>query len=184
VHQAFLAINKDLLSQFPGISWYSPEDLGGLGLRIISTTYLGSALEDVDAIKTTVLYGPTALDVACEDWLRANPASNWSKRMPTDAPIQIRKVWTTLIPFNPRPQFEREGFKDFRTQLFDMSEDDIGFLDVATYYIAPTLVKTQLKQDPFRVLHTNQKIWRQVRGRVLRNVKVSESTPVAVPGLD
>jgi len=180
VHQAFLAINRDLLSLFQDLPWYIPEEFCGLGLEPVKTYRL---TDDVDTSSVTYKYGPSPRDVAVAEYISEHPESNFATRMPTDAPIQIRKVWTTLIPFNPRPQFVRRDVKDFRTQLFDMSEDDIGFLDVATYYIAPTLVKMQIKKDPFAVLHKNQQVWRRACERVLRTKKF-KSIHVAVPGLD
>jgi hypothetical protein len=47
-----------------------------------------------------------------------------------------------------------------------MSENDIGFLDVSTYFLAPGFLETDLN-DPLLQLRHNQRVWRRLRRRFL-----------------
>jgi len=147
VHKIFLEMHRDLLCSpsLSEISWYAPESLGGLGLCPIFAT------NDLDVM----LFGPSELDEKIINHLISFPDSSLH-RLPSDAPLAVRQSWTRSIPFR-------------RTQLesFIMCENDIGLLDVSTYYLIPGFLAAGLS-DPLHQLTHNRRIWRRLRRRFSR----------------
>jgi hypothetical protein len=144
VHRLFLNNNHDLLHSptLSEISWYAPESLGGLGLVPIF---------DSDDL-SRMLYGPSPLDLLVCDHLISYPNSQLH-RLPTDAPLAVRSLWTSGLPF-----------KRSTTCSYDLDETDIGFLDVSTYYLVPGFLEAGLK-DPLLQLSHNRRVWRRLRRR-------------------
>jgi hypothetical protein len=144
VHDLFLRCHHDLLRSplLSGISWYAPESLGGLGL----VSLLDDCLEPLREF--------SVLDRRIVDHLTSYPDSSLH-RLPTEAPLAVRSLWTQALPY-----------KRTRACSYDMSENDIGFLDVSTYFLAPGFLETDLG-DPLLQLHHNRRVWRRLRRRFL-----------------
>jgi hypothetical protein len=149
VHRAYLRHNAELLKFAAGLPLYLSESLGGVGLRVIyDPSSLGGDVDDV-----RVLYGPTPWQVKAADWLEWNPSRD-VRQLPADAPIVVRSVWTKLLPYRSND-----------TVSYDMSEEDIGLLDVSSYYLVPSLVAQTVSKPGLPVLRANQRAWRRLRAR-------------------
>jgi hypothetical protein len=153
VHEAFLKHNAELLSKLRGVPFFIAEEYGGLGLETIRDTSRYSG--DIDDWDSTVVYGPEAWQLTAVQYLSDHPRSLVVSRLPTEAPIQVRSTWTRLLPFRNLRE---------RTQ-YDMTEDDIGLLDVSAYYIVPSLVSRELVRPGLPILRANQSAWRRLKRR-------------------
>jgi len=150
VHKAYLKHNKDLLKLFGGIPWYVSEDYGGVGLApILDPNWDG----DIDTPR--YIFGPKPWELAAVEELQLHPSRYPVRHMPHDAPIQVRSSWTKLLPFR----------NIAGKSSYDMSEADIGLLDVSAYYIVPSLVGRALKGKRAPVLCANQRSWQRLRRR-------------------
>jgi hypothetical protein len=149
VHDAFLRHNRPLLKSLPGLPLYVPTVMGGLGLCPIPDP----SSDDLD---TPPLYGPLPWQLAAMEFLENNPNSYRISTLPTDVPIQVRSLWTKFIPYHNSRQ---------KPTSYNMTQDDIGLLDVSTYYLCPSLVAHALKKDPLQILRRNQRVWRSLKRR-------------------
>jgi hypothetical protein len=157
VHKAFLHFNKEVLSHFSGIPYFAPEECGGLGFRpILDVSTLSGEVSDIK-----FAYGPSPWEERAVEWLQENPSSRMVRRLPTDAPIQVRGVWTSLIPYRNRKNLGNAN-------QYDMTEEDIGLLDVSAYYIVPSLVARALTKPGLPILRANQRAWKRLRARFNR----------------
>jgi hypothetical protein len=180
VHRAFLKFNKDLLSHLTGIPWYVPEEYGGLGLHpIVDSSTLGGDVDDV-----VYLYGPTPWELEAVDWLSNHPGSRMTRRLPTSAPIQVRNVWTSLLPFRNRQFNSRKSLS--LPDKYDMTEQDIGLLDVSAYYVVPSLVARAVVRPGLPILRRNQRAWKRLRARFDRplGLVVPPVTPSVISPFD
>jgi hypothetical protein len=146
VHIGFMRANHDILHSLGDLPWYIPTKYGGVGLRPIE-----NPLWDGDIDSKQYSYGPKPWEVLAMHYLQDNPTKFHFSQLPTDVPLQVRSTWTSLIPF-----------KNNRNShiSYDMSEDDIGLLDVSTYYIVPSLIVRSLVKDPLKILRRCQKDWK------------------------
>jgi hypothetical protein len=158
VHKAFLRLNSDLLKLFGNIPWYVEEEWGGVGLHPITDPDW-----DGDIDTPQYLFGPKPWEVLAREELRDHPRLHRLRHMPHDAPIQVRSTWTNLIPYR-----NVTG----KTTSYNMSEGDIGLLDVSTYYVVPSLVARAMKSQRLPVLHANQRAWRRLQRRFDRPLSV------------
>jgi len=150
VHKAYLEHNRALLELFGSIPWYVDEEWGGVGLAPVT-----DPAWDGDLDSPQYLFGPMPWEVAAVNDMRDYPHRFSPRHMPHDAPIQVRSTWTNLLPFRSL----------VGGQQYDMSEDDIGLLDVSTYYAAPSLVGRAMKSYRLPVLRANQRVWRSLKRR-------------------
>jgi hypothetical protein len=157
VHKMFVRKQYNLLSSVR-IPWFVPEELGGIGLRPFKVWNFGENVEDASwsyLEDDSVRYGPSDLDQDCMLALESKEFRSIScRRLPNSQPIQVRAVWSSRLG---RPIRDCE-----------MSESDIGFLDVASYYLAPSLVSEQLATNFNVVLRRNERAWDCLTRRVLR----------------
>jgi hypothetical protein len=142
VHVLFLKMHADLLSSslLSLLPRYVSEDFGGLGLQPIPGG----------------LWGPTWMDRDICDFLSSTSFS-LLRRLPGDAPLAVRSLWTSALPFRPSPG----------CPSMDMTERDIGFLDVASFYVAGFRLQNGL-HDPLLQLRKNATVWARLRRRFSR----------------
>jgi hypothetical protein len=165
VHSQYIRHNRALLEK-ANLPWYEPEDCGGVGLSPILTYTPPLALgpsgpeDDLDNYKT--VYGSTWQSIASQ-FLRDHPGLYPIAHFPTDSPIQVRSVWERLVSFRNRRS----------SNCFDLSADDIGLLDVSTFYVVPSLVSVALKKDFLSVLRRNQSVWRRLARKFQRSETVA-----------
>jgi hypothetical protein len=150
VHKAYLEQNKAVLELFGSIPWYVSEEWGGVGLEPIT-----DPAWDGDLDSPQYLYGPKPWEVAAVNDMRDYPHRYPMRHLPHDAPIQVRSTWTNLLPYR----------NVVGKSSYDLSEDDIGLLDVSAYYIAPSLVGRALKGYRLPVLRANQRTWLRLKRR-------------------
>jgi hypothetical protein len=158
-HELFIRKHWTLLKSVR-LPWYVSESLGGVGLKPFREWQFKS--DDVDDVSwhyyetdKGVRYGPSDQDQDCIEILnRGHFRSVSVRRLPTPQPIQVRNVWYT-----------RKGFKIPRAKYgqpivdLQISDSDIGFMDVATYYIAPSLVTQELSSRSRELLRANERAW-------------------------
>jgi len=156
VHKLFVREHFELLKSVR-LPWFVPEELGGVGLMPFKVWTFGDNVEDaswsyleVDGVR----YGPSDQDCDIMEILRSRTFRSVSTRkLPTAQPIQVRSVW-----------YSRKGFDVPRTREGDsvdlqISDSDIGFLDVSAYYLSPSLVATQLVSKSHEILRANERAW-------------------------
>jgi len=169
VHRVFLQKNRPVLDLLQEIPWYVPESCGGVGLKVIEKVEftpnpMDPSTPDLSLMKVTQLYGPTDVELRAMTWLLDHPSSRFVRRLPTEAPIQVRSVWTKLLPYKNSPH-------NPRATAYEMSEDDIGLMDVSTYYTVPSLVASQIANPSLTILKSNRSAWRKLRARFSRCVR-------------
>jgi len=157
VHRSFLKHNDSVLSHLHHLPFFIPEEFGGVGLRPILD--LSTLSGDVDLIRYS--FGPLDWELQAVEWLKTKGSSRMLQRLPTDAPIQVRSTWTRLIPYRNRGALSQHQY--------DMTEEDIGLLDVSSYYVVPTLVASQISKPGLPALRNNQKVWRLLRRKFARD---------------
>jgi hypothetical protein len=156
VHKMFIKEHFDLLKSVR-LPWFVPEELGGVGLKPFIVWTYGDNVEDAswqylecDGVR----YGPSDQDLEIMEILRTRTFRSVSTRkLPTAQPIQVRSVW-----------FSRKGFDIPRSREGDsvdlqISDSDIGFMDVSTYYLSPSLVSKQLISKSQEILRSNERAW-------------------------
>jgi hypothetical protein len=171
VHRLYLSFNEDLLRSLGPVPWYVPEEFGGIGLcPVYSLSSLDRSrfLEDLDHVDDLFSrFGPSRVEQAVVDFLTHSPLPGLH-RLPVDAPLAVRSLWTGSIPHHNSPNGPE----------YDMTEDDIGFLDVSTYYLCPRWLSSDLA-DPLKQLRRNQSLWTTLRRRFSRHASLSVSSRVS-----
>jgi hypothetical protein len=87
--------------------------------------------------------------------------------------LAVRSCWTSAIAFSKT-----------KLRSYDLSQKDIGLLDVSTYYLTPGFVYGHLR-CPLTQLTHNRRVWRRLRARLPRirsSIPLSPSVPS--PALD
>jgi hypothetical protein len=159
VHMGFLRENFPLLKSFSNIPWYIPEQFGGLGLSPII-----SPDSDVDDLvySTGIInsreyhFGPRPWELRAVEFLQLHPNTYRLSTLPTDVPIQVRSLWTRLIPYRNTRRAKTS---------YSMTSEDIGLMDVSTYYLVPSLVANSFQKDALMILHRNQRVWKSLQRR-------------------
>jgi hypothetical protein len=156
-HLLFVRKHFALLSSVR-LPWFVPEEMGGVGLKPFKVWTFGDNVEDASWVYLEVdgvRYGPSDQDIQCMEILRSRSLKSVATRkLPTSQPIQVRSVW-----------FSRKGFSIPRGQSglsqtdLAISDDDIGFMDVASYYLAPSLVTEKLETRSTEILRRNERAW-------------------------
>jgi hypothetical protein len=157
VHRLFLQQHASLLSHVccASLPRYVPEEFGGLGLKPIPLS----------------IWRPSTLDLAIIDHLISHPVPHL-RRLPGEAPLMVRSLWTTAQPF----------FIRGKALSFDLSDRDIGFMDVAVYYLLGFRLSGS-NCDPSYQLKRNLRVWKVLRRRFSRDPYLS-GTQVSVDDLD
>jgi len=157
VHKLFLKSNWKILSKVK-IPWYIPETLGGVGL---SPLYTYTYTEDITETGRNYLRlsnghvcGPSRLDVRIAlSFLDKIQKSFVVKRVPTQQPIQARSVWQTRM------------FRNEHRARIELKESDATFMDLATYYLTPSLVMQKISEEKVLAqLHHNERAWVSITG--------------------
>jgi hypothetical protein len=154
VHRLFLKENHGILHALGNLPWYVPSKYGGVGLRPIEDPDWNG---DIDSPQ--YLFGMTPWQLSAVRFLEDNPDSYHFSQLPTSVPLSVRSTWTGLIPYKN---------KGNSTKRYDMTEDDIGLLDVSTYYLVPSLIVRTILRDPLKILRKSQKTWRALLRRFSR----------------
>jgi len=157
VHELFLMHNGATLKS-TRVPWYIPETLGGVGLKPLIEESFGDG--DVDSYEkkyavtsTGHVCGPSRLDVGIAESFKHLRGSFSVRKVPSLQPIQARPVWQKPV----RTMYAG-------TSLF-MSDDDMAFMDMATYYMTPSLVAVQLGESKrFDVMRSNERAWESILG--------------------
>jgi hypothetical protein len=153
VHELFLQHNIETLKSVR-VPWYIPESLGGFGLKPLIGVI---PAEDIDDIKTVYLRtstghrcGPSPLDVKLALNLRERRHREYTVgKVPSSQPIMARPVWQQPI----------NAFWRHRQHVV-MSESDETFMDLATYYMTPSLVAVKLDtRSQTEVARRNERAW-------------------------
>jgi len=154
VHEEFLKQNAKALRAVR-VPWYIPESMGGIGLQPLFSTVYG---EDVDTpLERRYLVtssghkcGPSRVDVAIAEGLAAKRYRTISVgKIPSQQPIQARSVWQSVV---------RTQWGQGRGVL--LSEDDETFMDLATYYLTPSLVAKELDSETrLSMVRRNERAW-------------------------
>jgi len=154
VHELFLLHNAGTLKN-TRVPWYVPESLGGVGLKPILVESFGSG--DVDEYRfqyaetsTGHRCGPSRLDVMIAWAFMDRAYRTFSvKKVPTAQPIRARPVWQQPV---------REVIP--RKADAVMSQADESFMDLATYYMTPSLVAQELDSSTrMEVVRRNERAW-------------------------
>jgi len=154
VHELFLQHNAVTLKN-TRVPWYVPESLGGVGLKPLIVDSFGDG--DVDSFtrayartSTGHVCGPSRLDCVIAWSLMDRAYRTISvKKVPSAQPIRARPVWQLPI-------------RDIlpRKQDAVMSQEDETFLDLATYYLTPSLVAVELgTSSRLEVVRRNERAW-------------------------
>jgi hypothetical protein len=163
VHELFLQHNAESLKSVR-VPWYIPESLGGIGLKPLIRDHwsYGQDVEDVSVrqeylvTSTGHICGPSRLDVVIAETFARRGYKTFSvQRIPSSQPIQSRTVWLNalrgLVP---------------RGQHVLMSESDESFMDMAAYYISPSLVAKELDVSKrFAAIRRNERAWQSILGQ-------------------
>jgi hypothetical protein len=159
VHRLFIREHFELLSSLR-LPWYVPEELGGVGLKSFREwTFSSQNVEDAHwhyvETESGARYGPSDQDLDCMEILRRRLIKSIStRRLPNSQPLQVRSAW-----------YNRKGFTIPRAKhgqsMIDLqvSDNDIGFMDVASYYLAPSLITDVLDSRPLESLRRNERAW-------------------------
>jgi hypothetical protein len=171
VHKSFVRENYSVLSS-TSLPWFVPESSGGVGLKPFLVWSFGSTGDVDDAswsyleTEDGVRYGPSDLD--CDGvkllqglYRQAIPV----RRVDPTQPIQVRNIW-----------YRRCGFRipagPFVDHDHEMSDDDIGFMDVATYYLLPSLVVQAVDSNALSILRANERAWARLTRLLTASVDV------------
>jgi hypothetical protein len=157
VHRSFVHHNWSVLSSVR-LPWFVPESCGGVGLRpfkvweftddVTETSW--HYLESADGTR----YGPSDLDQDVMKLLLNRERLPVSvRRLSPSQPVQSRAVWYT------RKGFQVPSGVGIDTVDHQMSDDEIGFLDTAVYYLMPSLVKTAIAGSSLEQLRSNERAW-------------------------
>jgi len=168
VHRSFIHHHWSTLSTI-GLPWFVPESCGGVGLKPFRVWNLA---EDIDEVSwsyyedpvTGARWGPSDMDSDGVSLLRSRDRQVIPvRRIDPSQPVQVRNIWYRRcgfrIPSGPTVNFDHQ-----------MSDEDIGFLDVSCYYLLPSLVAVASESTALVVLKANERAW----GR-LRKILSSES---------
>jgi hypothetical protein len=158
VHKAFVRENFRVLTM-TSLPWFVPESCGGVGLRPFKVWSFGAS-GDVDDTSWSYLesdsgvrYGPSDLDSDGVALLRTQTRPTVKvRRVDPAQPIQVRNIWYRRCGFRIPPG----PLVDFDHQV---DESDIAFMDVATYYLLPTLVAEEVVSSPLTILRSNERAW-------------------------
>jgi len=151
-HEAFLRHNLDSLKQ-AHVPWYIPEQLGGVGLMPLidySGDDFDSLTRSYSVTSTGHICGPNRLEVFASYGLidRINKQFSVGK-VPSLQPVQTRSIW--------QPSVSRLDAHGRRTKI---SESDASFLDLSTFYLAPSAVMNTIgSENRNERIHTNQRVW-------------------------
>jgi len=154
VHEQFLLRNADALKSVR-VPWYIPESLGGMGLKPLVSYDYGDG--DVDSIRrryfrtsTGHRCGPSRTDVTIASVFRDRGYRTISVgRIPSQQPIRSRPVWQSVV--------RRQWGGGRSVQL---SEADEVFMDLACYYLTPSLVAVELdKETRVSMVRRNERAW-------------------------
>jgi hypothetical protein len=160
VHELFLQHNAESLKSVR-VPWYIPESLGGIGLKpLIRKLY--SLAEDLDNSSVKMEYlvtstghvcGPSRLDVVIAETFASRGYKTYSvKRIPSSQPIQSRLVWLRAL----------RGMFPSSVHVL-MSEADESFMDLAAYYISPSLVAKELEATHrVAAIRRNERAWQSI----------------------
>jgi len=146
VHKLFLRENWKLLNSVR-VPWYVSEDNGGLGLMpIVTEIYADSGDIDDFVVIPHETYGPSVLDLELLASLdKSKTRGPRFRRLPTNAPIAVRSVWSTRLGEPVRG--------------IVMGDRDIQYLDTACYYFCPEFVTQTIKESPNAILRNNERVW-------------------------
>jgi hypothetical protein len=159
VHEQFLRQNAVALKSVR-VPWYIPESLGGIGLKPLVAYDYGDG--DIDNLSRRYLRtssghicGPTRLDVAIASGLRDRGYKSISVgRIPSQQPIRSRPVWQSVV----RAQWAAG-------RSVSLSEEDETFMDLATYYLTPSLVAVALDSETrVSMVRRNERAWQYLLG--------------------
>jgi hypothetical protein len=172
VHRQFVHENWKVLSS-TSLPWFVPELYGGVGLRPFTVEHYGGG--DVDEFSRHYLessegtrYGPSDLDQDGVEILKMRKQVIPVKRIDTTQPIQVRSVWYRRSAFREQGR-DPGGWFDH-----EMSDDDIGFMDVATYYLLPSLVAKEVVSNAGTILRHNERAWARLTRTLTASVGVVE----------
>jgi hypothetical protein len=98
-HKEFLRLHRDALKRYR-VPWYVPECFGGLGLACIERFEDAESVEDC---KLSYVIGPSKIDLLC---LRLALIDKMEfKNLPSENPINVRKVSSALTGWQPRKYY-------------------------------------------------------------------------------
>lgn len=173
VHKAFVHENFSVLKS-TGLPWFVPEKCGGVGLKPFRVYHFGET-GDVDDMtwsylesESGVRYGPSDIDSDGVKLLESSMRQTIPvRRIDPAQPIQVRNIW-----------YRRCGFRvpsgPFVDQDHEMSDEDIGFMDVATYYLLPSLVAKSVESNAGSILRANERAWARLTRVLTASVDVVE----------
>jgi len=144
-HKMFLKEHWDILSKV-SVPFYVSEAEGGVGLMPVKKYNTESM--DIDDHSWEYEFGPSELDLQCLELLHSGSCVIPVAKLPTAQPIQVRQIWSSRV---------RLARSDHSLEL---SDDDVGLLDVSTFFLTPRLVADRLTKSASEVLHNNQRAWR------------------------
>jgi len=173
VHREFVHQNWSVLSS-TSLPWFVPELYGGVGLRPFRVEHYGE-MADIDDYSWHYLeseegtrYGPSDLDQDGIELLKMRKQVIPVRRIDSAQPIQVRTVWYRRSGFRTQGR-DPSGFFDH-----EMSDDDIGFMDVASYYLLPSLVAKEVVSNAGTILRHNERAWARLTRILTSSVDVVE----------
>jgi len=144
-HKMFLNEHWDVLSKV-NVPFYVSEEEGGVGLMPVKKYNVESM--DIDEHSWEYEFGPSELDLKCLELLHSRQCVIPVSKLPTNQPIQVRQIWSSRVRL------------DRSDHSLELSDADVGLLDVSTYFLVPRLVMSNVKKSSSLVLHNNQRAWR------------------------
>jgi hypothetical protein len=164
VHDLFVRHHRSLLSACHEMPLFIPEFAGGFGCRALPHAEFDLA--------APLARGPSTWEVrAFEHFLAHQHLFHEVRSLPTTAQVAARLAWTSLIPFrNSR----------LRSKQYNLSEDDLGLLDVSAYYTIPSLVVSNSASRPVRILNHNMSVWATMRRHFSPNGEDATHAPMEI----
>jgi len=168
-HKMFIKKNFKILN-VAKVPWFVSESNGGLGLKPIESFTLTGDADDIDSYEKRVDVGPSRMDIDLLKFLNDPRLGDLRfRRLPTVAPIQVRSVWSSRLG---------EPSRDLL-----LSDRDIGFLDVACYYLCPSLVMKEVEAQGALILRRNERVWSALARRYAALMAAEAVGVVALAGI-